>query len=71
MLNNRDMRKYSFLCAMLFSLSASAQVSIDEYRQEVLSRSLEVHGAMIESERAFAQSQVERTEFFPDVSASV
>lgn len=64
------MRKYSFLCAMLFSLSASAQVSIDEYRQEVLSRSLEVHGAMIESERAFAQSQVERTEFFPDVSAS-
>lgn len=64
------MRKCSFLCAVLFSVSASAQISIDEYRQEVLSRSLEIQSAMVESERAYAESRVERTEFLPSLSAA-
>ena len=64
------MRKCSFLCAVLFTVSASAQISIDEYRQEVLSRSLELQGAMVESERAYAESRVERIGFLPSLSAA-
>lgn len=44
------MLKYSFLFSVLFAVSASAQISIDEYRHEVLSRSLEVQSSVVESE---------------------
>ena len=60
------MRQYVFLLlSVIFSISASAQISLDEYRSEVLSRSLDVHGAVIESDRAYAESRVERTEILP------
>ncbi|MBO5893536.1 MAG: TolC family protein [Alistipes sp.] len=63
------MRQNVFLLlSVIFSISASAQISLDEYRSEVLSRSLDVHGAVIESDRAYAESRVERTEFLPELS---
>ena len=63
------MLKYSFLFSVLFAVSASAQISIDEYRHEGLSRSLEVQSSVVESERAYAESRVERTEFLPELAA--
>jgi outer membrane protein TolC len=65
----KQMRIYSLLCALLFSLSASAQISIKEYREVVLQRSLDVQSAEAESERTLAQSRVERTNFLPKLSA--
>ena len=48
----------------------SAQITIDEYRQQVLSRSLELMSAEAESEKLLSRSNQQRTNFLPALSAS-
>lgn len=64
------MRKCILFFAVVGSLSASAQISIEEYREEVITRSLMLKDARIESEQAELESMVEYTHFLPKLSAS-
>ena len=57
-----------FLAAMICA-RVNAQISIDEYRQQVLSRSLELMNARAESDKLFSQSQKEYTSFLPSLNA--
>lgn len=54
-----------FLCT-----EVNAQISLDEYRREVLDRSLELMNARAESDKLLSESKKERTEFLPSLSAS-
>ena len=64
------MRRCILFFAVVGSLSASAQISIEEYREEVITRSLMLKDARIESEQAELESRVEYTHFLPKLSAS-
>ena len=59
---------------ILFSLAmsavvAKAQISIDEYREQVLSRSLDLMDSRLESDKLLSVSEKERTGFLPSLSA--
>ena len=64
------MRIFLLLFALVAWARASAQITIDEYRQQVLSRSLELMSAEAESEKLLSRSNQQRTNFLPALSAS-
>lgn len=66
-----DMKKKIFFLLILsvVGLRAHAQISIDEYRQMVLNRSLELQNVEIESAKLLSESLKERTEFLPSLLA--
>ena len=64
------MRIFLLLLALVAWARVSAQITIDEYRQQVLSRSLELMSAEAESEKLLSRSNQQRTNFLPALSAS-
>lgn len=63
-------KKIFFLLILsVVGLKVQAQISIDEYRQMVLNRSLELQNVESESERLLSESLKAHTEFFPALSA--
>lgn len=56
--------------ALWLSLCAQAQISIEQYREVVLNQSFDIKRSAAASKRAYLQSRLERTEFFPKLSAS-
>ena len=63
------MRIFLLFLALMAWAKASAQLSIEEYRQQVLSRSLELISAEVESEKLLTKSNQQRTNFLPSLSA--
>lgn len=62
------MKRIILFFAVVASVAAQAQISIDEYREQVLSRSLELMNTRAESEKLLSASEKARTDFLPSLS---
>lgn len=64
------MRKIIILFALAGTTSASAQISLQDYRKSVYDASTEIANAMVEIDKAAATTKREHTGFLPSVAAN-